>query len=370
MKTHVRTLGLIVFVAATVLVGCPAPVGPESGDGGSSDPATYTVGFDSNGGSAVPSQTVNEGGQATEPVQPTRSRFDFDGWFTDGTFATAWNFATDTVSADITLVARWAESPFVSTWQTNASGDDTVSGTDQVRFPLDPDGTYNFTIDWGDGTESQVENADIVVLNATIAYVQHTYPLDGIYNVSITGQIEGFGFGFDFSNSTDADKLIDVGQWGSVILRNDRGAFFDADNLAGFTATDTPDLSSITDMGSMFAYTALFNADMSDWDTSGVTNMGAMFQDSEAFSGDISGWDTSQVTVMEEMFSNATSFNADISSWDTSEVVAMENMFYNAAAFNQDLSSWCVSNFASEPTGFDGEAFNWVLPRPVWGTCP
>src|SRR5690606_34782662 len=39
-------------------------------------------------------------------------------------------------------------------------------------------------------------------------------------------------------------------------------------------------------------------------------------------------------------------------------------------AFNQDLSQWCVSNITSLPYEFDSGATNWLLPRPVWGTCP
>jgi len=48
----------------------------------------------------------------------------------------------------------------------------------------------------------------------------------------------------------------------------------------------------------------------------------------------------------------------------------MITMFYGAAAFNQDLSGWCVSLITSSGTNFDNGATSWVLPRPVWGTCP
>jgi len=48
----------------------------------------------------------------------------------------------------------------------------------------------------------------------------------------------------------------------------------------------------------------------------------------------------------------------------------MGSMFRGAGAFNQNLSGWCVSLITSEPTDFDSFATSWVLPRPVWGTCP
>ena len=79
---------------------------------------------------------------------------------------------------------------------------------------------------------------------------------------------------------------------------------------------------------------------------------------------------TSGVTDMSEMFSGAKSFNQDIGSWDVSSVTDMNRMFRGARSFNQDLSGWCVSNFTSAPIDFDWKATAWVLPRPVWGTCP
>ncbi len=67
------------------------------------DPVTYTVTFDANGGSSVASQTVTEGGVATEPAAPTKSGYTFNGWLLNGA---AYNFAT-AVNANITLVASW-----------------------------------------------------------------------------------------------------------------------------------------------------------------------------------------------------------------------------------------------------------------------
>tara|TARA_R110000803_G_scaffold5107_4_gene16904 strand:- start:293 stop:1045 length:753 start_codon:yes stop_codon:yes gene_type:complete len=45
-------------------------------------------------------------------------------------------------------------------------------------------------------------------------------------------------------------------------------------------------------------------------------------------------------------------------------------MFENNTAFNQDLSGWCVTLIPSVPTNFANGATAWILPQPVWGTCP
>jgi uncharacterized repeat protein (TIGR02543 family) len=63
----------------------------------------YTVSFDSDGGSAVPSQTVDKDSKATRPADPTRSGFRFQGWTLDGN---SFDFSTK-ITSDITLKAKW-----------------------------------------------------------------------------------------------------------------------------------------------------------------------------------------------------------------------------------------------------------------------
>lgn len=67
----------------------------------------YTVTFDTNGGTAIDSQTVNHGDTAKKPENPTKADCIFDGWYTDNeTFADEWNF-DDPITKDLSLYAKW-----------------------------------------------------------------------------------------------------------------------------------------------------------------------------------------------------------------------------------------------------------------------
>ncbi|WP_179233071.1 S-layer homology domain-containing protein [Paenibacillus rigui] len=68
---------------------------------------TYTVTFNSNGGSAVSSQPVNYNSTATKPSDPTRNGYTFGGWYKDSGLVTVFDFTTP-ITADTTLYAKWA----------------------------------------------------------------------------------------------------------------------------------------------------------------------------------------------------------------------------------------------------------------------
>lgn len=69
---------------------------------------TYTVTFDSEGGSALAPVEVLEGRLLTLPATPTREGYTFEGWTTDAAGETAFDPATP-VTESFTLYAQWAE---------------------------------------------------------------------------------------------------------------------------------------------------------------------------------------------------------------------------------------------------------------------
>jgi pilin isopeptide linkage protein/uncharacterized repeat protein (TIGR02543 family) len=68
----------------------------------------HDVTFDSNGGSAVPTQHVPDGDPAQRPADPTRQGYAFCGWFADPALTIPYDFNTPVTEA-ITLYACWRQ---------------------------------------------------------------------------------------------------------------------------------------------------------------------------------------------------------------------------------------------------------------------
>ncbi|WP_099470068.1 rhamnogalacturonan lyase family protein [Konateibacter massiliensis] len=75
------------------------------------DPVTpvekFTINFRTNGGSEVAAQTVEAGKLITEPTNPTRAGYIFEGWYKETSLTTKWNFQSDKVQANTILYAKW-----------------------------------------------------------------------------------------------------------------------------------------------------------------------------------------------------------------------------------------------------------------------
>ena len=111
-------LTLLILIATSIcLTSCINP-GTSSGSGSSSSTnqpsgsgnttqKTYTVTFDSNGGSSVDKQTVVVGKYASEPKTPIRHGYIFGGWYYG---SEKWNFSTP-VTGNMTLTAKWTPDP-------------------------------------------------------------------------------------------------------------------------------------------------------------------------------------------------------------------------------------------------------------------
>ena len=78
-----------------------------------------TVVFNSMGGSNIESQRVPIGGHAAEPEKPIKEGFDFVYWATDQEGTNQFRFTTTPINARITLYAKWTESRYTVSFDTD-----------------------------------------------------------------------------------------------------------------------------------------------------------------------------------------------------------------------------------------------------------
>lgn len=108
MNKIIKSVGAL----AAMLVLSSAVVFTACGDGSDDkegDKTKYTVSFESNGGSEVAAQQVEEGGHAVKPeTDPTKTDYIFSGWCKDEGLETVYDFETETVTSDTTIYASWS----------------------------------------------------------------------------------------------------------------------------------------------------------------------------------------------------------------------------------------------------------------------
>lgn len=140
------------------------------------------------------------------------------------------------------------------------------------------------------------------------------------------------------------------------------------------TGMDTWDTSQVTNMFSMFEYSAIkattYNiGNVGKWNVSKVKNMCRTFgsagmRATNLYIGDLSNWNTSSVETMVYMFASfgwkSPSVNiGNIGNWNVSKVTNMNGMFDGAGYWAKtfyigDLSGWDVSNVTDFGSMFAG----------------
>ena len=281
-------------------------------------------------------------------------------------------------SVSMAQVVPGSPNNFITVWNTQ--------GTTDIVIPTIGVG-YNYDLYW-EQVGVPTNNGNILGLtgNATITGLL----LSTSYRIEISGNFPQI---FVNNNVALRDELLEIQQWGMINWLSFSSSFFGCTNM-DITATDAPDLSSVTlcssmfreclsltgvganwnwntsnvtDMTSMFNQATNFNQDISSWNTGNVTSMGLMFSQATNFNQAIGSWNTSNVTSMFSMFALAINFNQDISSWNTGSVIDMRFMFNQAINFNQAIGSWNTGNVTDMSGMFSlATSFNQVISG--WNT--
>lgn len=215
--------------------------------------------------------------------------------------------------------------PFITVWKTDNQG---ITEGNQIRITPDTANyTYNYSIDWGDGTSE---------MNLTTGDVVHTYPSAGVYTVKINGVFPYFEVHYDdndygdsgtYGNYSDKWKLIGVSQWGSMPWQSMNGSFNYCMNT-DFNATDIPDLSQTTSLEWTFVDTTSKPGNIGEWNTSNIAVIDRTFAHlwmrESILDIDISDWNISSLENAEYMFSGTTlptvSYDKLLNSWSKQPV--------------------------------------------------
>ena len=169
-----------------------------------------------------------------------------------------------------------------------------ISGSNEFFLPLQNGGTYNFDINWGDGTTDTITS-----YNQPEAW--HTYSVAGIYNIEITGTLIKWQM---FFSNNDSKKILNISNWGDLNV-NGQWGFYGCTNMT-CTATDAG-----ANTGELYGC---------------FYNMG-----NTSFTGGLTGWDMSNVTDASYMLRGTLNYNEDVSGWDVSNITNMYDIFKNTA---------------------------------------
>ena len=171
----------------------------------------------------------------------------------------------------------------------------------------------------------------------------HDFGAPGIYTIMIKGDFPRIYF----NNSGDKDKLVSVIQWGDNPWTTMKDAFHGCNNFV-IVAPDSPNLTNVSDMSSMFRDASNFNGFINNWDVSNVTDMSNMFRGASSFNSQLSNWNLSSVENMAGMFRDATTFNQSIGNWNITSCLDMTNMLSDCgmsmANYDNTLIGWSLQN--------------------------
>jgi len=251
-----------------------------------------------------------------------------------------------------------------------------TTNDDQYLIGMYSGGSYDFTVDWGDG------NSNIIILYGDLAKT-HTYSSPGIYSITITPNVDSGVRHWYFGSSVgDGIKVTSIESFGDIQFYADELIFANCKNLTEINANAGAPTFNVRDIVGNFFDNALvlITADLSGWGAftgsaekfisapvignyptalakpnvnfTFVVSPGPSFGDglTEAFSGqrvfnsELSNWDVSSVQCFANAFKQCYTFNSDITGWTLNTTptytINLSAMFHSATSFNQDISTW------------------------------
>lgn len=230
----------------------------------------------------------------------------------------------------------WGD-PFTTIWKTDNVGD---TGVNQIRIPVVAGGTYDFLVEWGDGTKNRIKSA-------TDPNVTHTFPSPGTYEV----KIYGFLSSLNFATTNEGRKLIEISQWGCY--RQGASPTFYGCSELDVTATDVPDLSATNSIAGMFrgCVKLVGNSAFANWDTGHIqffgTGNNGFIRDCKLFNAPISEWNTASGTAYNEFAFGANALDQNFGNYNMENTTLIANMLRD--------SNLSVENYSNTLIGWAGQ---------------
>ena len=245
----------------------------------------------------------------------------------------------------------------------------TTTSPQTFVIPCGNAGTFNATVDYGDGTGSQTVTA------YNDSNLTHSFATAGQHTITIDGTFPNVKFYDNTASRVLVDEVVDLGDVGWVDFYR---AFRGCSNLTAFNV-GTANTSSVTTIQDMFTNcSSLTVLDVTSFNTSSVTGMSYMFYNCSSLTSlNLGGFDTSSVTNLSYMFQYCSSLtNLDIKHFDVSNVTNGTNFLLNAnnalttTAYNELLEAWAAQDVQPNVPWHFGDAqytvetiADWYSPR-------
>ena len=213
------------------------------------------------------------------------------------TFMNKFDENIDGISAEIgfnydSRTSIFSSIRFKTIWKTDNTG---TSDDNQITLPLELTGTYDFIVFWGDGSSDRITEYDQ-------SEITHTYAAAGTYEVEFIGIINGWVF----DNGGDKGKIIDVTNWGKLLVGDSGGYFHGCINLV-VTAFDSLDVSDMTNFNGFFRdCVRLIALNVSGQDVSNGISFSRTFQNTVLTNIAVDQWNIRNAIFMNLMFENVT----------------------------------------------------------------
>jgi surface protein len=226
----------------------------------------------------------------------------------------------------------------------------TTTSNETFTIPCQNVGTFDATVDWGDGSTSAITTYN----DADLA---HTYASAGDHQIRISGTFPNI----HFSAGGDKLKVKSVENLGVVGWTSLTRAFMECRNITSFVVGNTDTSAVAVTYRMIFDCRSLTTLDMSGFDTSSVIQMNEMFRLCTSLTTlDVSGFDTSAVTAISFMFEGCTSLT---------DIIGVEDFNIEGLNSTNDLDNFATG--VTLPTArYDALLINWDAQNPFDGMSP